>query len=525
MANLGRFAFVGEGEALLGQPYNMTALSMSNNTILYTTTVEEYAKLKRAYPYTFNNIDQAYQTKAAFWDKRITNLSQTQEKIYEELSTPPRRSKSPITGYLRNELDMSDRASPASDKIVKRQQISIQDNSNAASPYRMNTPAKLKDSKAFTFDSVYNELQGLHEDSFREKRYAKYTKNQMIRKPSSAQLRTGENTNFTDENDDITKKSHSKSKFSAVPDRSEFERTITPQRHTRMAASALEKLFKDKIFQDQQPPQRAVTSAKSIRSGKSLQSGMSLRFEVDSSSNNKRVNKEAYLSVASATKGEIGSLNDSRRDTSFLQFIDEKRHMRKSSFQNKNLPVSPDDIQGTLENEIMTAAPRKPDIKLEDQSSQTKFIKLSKTRSAKTHSSGSEGYFLNPQPRSRGYQNTDLASLELGSPFSKKRIELSLTLNNFNVNRNHLASTKAEKIIEAIWPGSPLQVTGFQRPETLFTAPTTPSEKNLRPFQSNKTIIASKHNLFRLKPAKAHLAVNYSATGLTFKEGGRIKKY
>ena len=498
----------------------MTALSMSNNTILYTTTVEEYAKLKRAYPYTFNNIDQAYQTKAAFWDKRITNLSQTQEKIHEELSTPPRRSKSPITGYLRNELDMSDRASPASDKIVKRQQISIQDNSNIANPYRTHTPRKLKDSKTFTFDSVYNELQELHEDSFREKRFAKYTKNQKIRKPSLAQLKTGENTNFTEENDDTTKKSHSKSKFSALPDRSEFERTITPQRHTRMAASALEKLFKDKIFQEQPPP-RAVTSAKSVRSNKSLQSGMSLRYEVDSLSNNKKA-KEAYLSVGSATKVEVGSLNDSRRDTSFLQFIDEKRHMRKSSFQNKNTSVSPDDVQGTLENEIVTAAPRKPDIKLEDQSSQVKFIKLSKTQSAKTHSSVSEGYFLNPQPRSRGYQNTDLASLELGSPFSKKRIELSLTLNNFNVNRNHLASTKAEKIIEAIWPNSPLQVTGFQRPETMWTAA---SEKTLRPFQNNKTIIASKHNLFRLKPAKAHLAVNYNATGLTFKEGGRIKKY
>jgi len=522
VVNLGRFAFVGEGEATLGQPYNMTALSLSNNTILYTTTVEEYAKLKRAYPYTFNNIDQAYQAKAAFWDKRISNLSQTQEKIQGELATPPRRSKSPMTGFLRSEIEVPDRASPGSEKLVKRHQLVIQDNAinspNIASPYRdNNTPGQQqKNSKAFTFDSVYNDLQELHEDSFREKRFMKYSKNQRIRKTSSAVMKTGENTHFTDENDDTTKKSHSKSKFSALHDRFEIESIITPKRQS----SALEKLFKEKLFQNsnkEQPPSRNITSAKSVRSSKStksVQSGNTLRYDIDSSSNNKRI-KEAYVSLGSATKVEAGSFNDSRRDTSFLQFIDEKKHLRKSSFLNaKNLPTNPDDVKSTLENEIMTAATRKPDIKLEDQSSPNRFLKLSKN-----HSSVSEGYFLNPRAKSRGFQSTDLASLELGSPFSKKKVELSLTLNNFNVNRNHIASTKAEKIIEAIWPNSPLQAV-FQKTESTWT-----SEKVLKPFQHNKTIIASKHNLFRLKPAKAHLAVNYSATGLTFKEGGRIKKY
>jgi len=98
--------------------------------------------------------------------------------------------------------------------------------------------------------------------------------------------------------------------------------------------------------------------------------------------------------------------------------------------------------------------------------------------------------------------NTNMAHLELNSPFASKKNKLSLCINTLKTS-DMISSTSRvfRKNEEIVSPDSNIK--------EIFKVPMSvrgPSNKN--PLNS-KTIFPSKHNMFRMKPDKLHIFNNY----------------
>ena len=496
--------------------------------MLYSTTIEvlihfiqffsyyekEFMKLKRAYGYIFEKIDTAYKARAAYWDRRLVNLSQTQEKIQEDLA-PQKRAMTPGTIMLKNrsEIDLNE-SSSSHLRVNKREGPPLSydggNHSNLNSPYKeknQSTPSQKKPSKAFTFDNIFNDL---HEDILSNKERRKKKKSSGQKAPSISILKPLDSLeNNNEEYEDGSKRSDTKkSRFSFIEKTDGFdfsEQTKTPNSNTH-STIALQKLFKEKLFQNQTPDVNTKPLTAKSHSTKS-----SLAIKIPDKTTKP---KEASKSGASSTKGDRAS--DSKAGSS--QYFDSRVNSRINSAIKQGF-TSPSD-RGLHDYDFSSVVVMKTSgIRFEDHGGFGQPVSNSKLRVIVPTEP------LLPKPISRGKKSEiDLASLELASPFSKKKIALSLSLNNFNTIQPIASSTKTEKILETIWPNSSLYTPAATQSSHVFRK----SWGNETFFQSslkNKSITASKHNMFRVKPLRAHLIRNYTSTAFGMREGGRAKKF
>ncbi len=427
----------------------------------------------------FEKINQAHKTRAAFQNLRLHNISQTYEKIQEELKTPKRRDSNCPT--------------PRSSLAVSPCESDLND---SRSSFNRISPLTNKDSKPFNFDSIVTDIYD--ENIFSKDRRKR--KSPIQKSYSISLTRPKDRTDPTDEPGEASKNDQKKSRFSIFVKKEsaddESSQATTPHAHPTLA---FRRLFQGKLFQKPaQSLQRSHISSPIISPSKLPRIGdQSLR------------SNDVTSLAAHTFKGESLNLNESKLTKTPFSFS--RIHSRNSSVTN--CFFSPKESSNNKEACRDFGPLISPIEKNTDQSPDSKIILGKSMNKSRIQLS------LSPEPTFANLinrANSEVAAIELGSPFQKKKGSLSLSINNFNYPQPFANTTKAERILKCMIPDSSVYSSLSQK---TFKSPTPMLKK------TNRSITFSKHNMFRVKPNKSHLSINFCPVGSLATGDGRSKKF
>ena len=475
--------------------------------------------MKEAYARVFKKINQTYKSKAEHWNIRILNLEQTHEKVLEE-STPKRGVDTPNTPNLRIEaFEDSYRLLSAKDKVRHTRGLSreplVKSNMN-------NSPTDDPQS------SLFNPTGGSRNSGFatatiealdplfpKEKKAKRISLSHNRQRLKTLQYKDLEPFKRYEEQSSVlspSSRSNIKSKFSVV-DRSEKEITEmtqhSPKEQPVLQNSIFQRLIQKKLFTNEEPTQKSsISSTYNIRS-----------HEIDTFKKTKPI----YIDILTPTSN-FGKDTKKSFEVSSKNFTTKSLRSSQTNLRTSLISVARKEVSLGIKhhedaNSIDYTLPVFPTFKSLDSNKEEKTSQSSKqgskqgTKILQQLIASPTIPFRNPDEKK---SRIELAAMELGSPFSKKKVAIDISVNKFKTDSQGSVIQK-EKRYQSLWD-SLNSIKEMNKSKS-------PEKDSSLPFQKNRTIAVSKHNMFRPRPVRAHLATNYSTYIPVVKEIGSPKRF
>ena len=475
--------------------------------------------MKEAYARVFKKINQTYKSKAAHWNIRILNLEQTHEKVLEDL-TPLKGTETPITPNIRIEtFEDSYKLLSAKEKIKHTRGLSheplVKSNRNdspradhQSSAFNATTGSKISGFGTSTTDT----LDPLFPKEMKAKRISLSHNRQRLKTLQYKDLEPFKRYEEQSSGLSPSSRSNIRSKFSIVDKSKEEFTEITRQspiiEQPTLQNSIFQRLIKEKLFIKEESMQKSnSSSAYNIRAD-----------ELDNFKKTKPICIDLTTPTSNYGKDTKKDFEASCKNftTKSLRNSQVNPRMSLISVARKEVSLG---VKYIDTNSSEYALPIFPTFKSLDSNKEEKVSQASKQRS-KQGIKILKQLISSPTIPVRSADvkksKTELTAMELGSPFSRKKVVINISVNQLKTESQGSAIQK-EKKYQSLWE-SLNSIKDLNKSKS-------PEKDIPPPFHKNRTIATSKHNMFRPRPVRAHLATNYSTYIPIVKEISSPKRF